>query len=425
MTRSGHPRVALANLGCRVNRVELDVIARKLELAGCEVVDERDADLVVVNTCAVTGEAEAKARKAVRHAASLPQGPLVLATGCVASLFASELEALHSRVAVEPNKGHVPKRALELLGIDASVLALPSPGASIAVPDHAVTPTGRMRPGLKIQDGCDHRCTYCIVWKARGKATSASAEEVLDGVRSLVAYGAREVVLTGIDLGRYESAGLDLAGMLGRILVETKVGRVRLSSVEPAGVTGELLELMAASEGRIAPFLHIPLQSGCDETLRRMGRPYDSASYLEVVQRAKRDVAGLAVACDLIVGFPGETDAEFAKSYETCQAAAFSKMHVFRYSRRPGTPAAEMPNQVPPEVSAERSRLMRELSSASRRTYVRSLVGTEQLVLVERGDRGVSGGLADVLVDPGERGRLVRCVPHAMTEAGALDARSI
>ena len=450
----GHaPRVAVSNLGCRVNRVELDAIAGELVAAGCELVDEESADLVVVNTCAVTGEAEAKARKAVRHAAALAQRPQVLATGCVASLFADELAALAENVEVEPEKDRVAIRALshflpddlshfaagagvgartnaaECGTVNSSAVSVnpssasaaggvvPSPfapldiGESVA-PGHAITPTGRMRPGLKVQDGCDHRCTYCIVWKARGRARSLDAADVVSQVRALVSEGAREVVLTGIDLGRYESQGLDLAGLLDRVLDETEVGRVRLSSVEPAGVTPRLLRVMAASGGRVAEFLHVPLQAGCDGTLRRMGRPYTVAEYRAIVDRARVAVPHLALACDLIVGFPGETDEDFATSLETCREIGFAKMHVFRYSKRPGTPAATMEGQAAPEAMAERSRAMREMAAASRRAYAESLVGTSQLVLVERAESGVTGGLVEAHVGPGYTGELVRMVPH-------------
>ena len=450
----GHaPRVAVSNLGCRVNRVELDAIAGELVAAGCELVDEESADLVVVNTCAVTGEAEAKARKAVRHAAGLPGHPIVVATGCAASLFADELAALAENVEVEPEKDRVAIRALSHFlpddlshfaagagvgartnagergavnqsdasgnpssasaagGVAPSPLAALDIGESVA-PGHAITPTRRMRPGLKVQDGCDHRCTYCIVWKARGRARSLDAADVVSQVRALVSEGAREVVLTGIDLGRYESQGLDLAGLLDRVLDQTEVGRVRLSSVEPAGVTDELLRVMAASDGRVAEFLHVPLQAGCDETLRRMGRPYTVAEYRAIVDRAREAVPHLALACDLIAGFPGETDEDFATSLETCREIGFAKMHVFRYSKRPGTPAADMSDQVAPEVMVERSRAMREMAAASRRAYAESLVGTSQLVLVERADSGVTGGLVEAHVGPGYTGELVRMVPH-------------
>ena len=162
----------------------------------------------------------------------------------------------------------------------------------------------------------------------------------------------------------------------------------------------------------MAEFLHVPLQAGCDGTLRRMGRPYTVAEYRAIVDRARVAVPHLALACDLIVGFPGETDEDFATSLGTCREIGFAKMHVFRYSKRPGTPAADMSDQVAPEVMVERSRAMREMAAASRRAYAESLVGTSQLVLVERADSGVTGGLVEAHVGPGYTGELVRMVPH-------------
>lgn len=393
---SGAPGVALVNLGCRVNRVELDRMASELERAGVPLVEEGEAAAVVVNTCAVTAEAEAKTRKAVRRAALLPQAPLVVATGCVASLFADELAALGPNVVVERDKSRV-------AGVVLAELGVPEGGpCELAAQALAPTPTGRTRPGIKIQDGCDNRCTYCIVWRARGRARSLAPEAVLDEVRAARARGAREVVLTGINLGSYrvEGEGLALPGLLRRILDETDVERVRLSSIEPPDVTDELCDVMAASGERIAPFLHVCLQSGCDETLRRMARVYRTDLFRRVVETARRHVPGIALGTDLIVGFPGETDEEFERSLDFCREMRFSRMHVFRYSRRPGTPAATMPGQVDPHVSAERSRRARELAAGMRLEEARRLVGSEDLVVVQYPGRGVSGGLFDVTVDP-------------------------
>lgn len=416
--------VSLHNLGCRVNRVELDAMAAELKRGGCEIVSEDQAQLIVINTCAVTGEAEAKARKSVRHAANLPQAPWVVATGCVASLFADELKELGHNVVVEPIKANVAKRALELLSSE-NCVALPCGLSTKSNSEYdSVTPTGRMRPGIKIQDGCDNRCTYCIVWKARGKATSVEPASIITGINELISDGAREVVLTGIDLGRYEAEGLNLTGLCKRILDETTIGRIRLGSIEPAGVTPEFLKLLAASEGRIAPFLHIPLQSGCDATLKRMNRPYTVAEYMQVIEAARQALPDVAIACDLIVGFPGETDEEFAESLATCKAVNYANMHVFRYSKRPGTPAATMPNQVDPATSAARSKAMRSCAQQSRRAYVQWLVGKEQLVLVEGKSLGVTGGLVECVVDPGLEGQLIRCTPHGVTREGLLDMRS-
>lgn len=401
MSETGQVGVAVLNLGCRVNRVEIDLIANRLQRAGCSIVPKEQADAVVINTCAVTGEAQTKTRKAVRNAARLPQAPVVVATGCVANLFEEELKGLAPGIVVEPDKARVPIRVLECLGRgedyldDAGVLAV-SP-----------TPTGRMRPGVKIQDGCDNRCTYCIVWKARGKGRSLESSAVVEAVRDACARKAHEVVLTGINLGSYhapkgdplgEGAGLDL--LLARVLKVTDVECIRISSIEPPDVTGELLEVMASSGGRVAPFLHVCLQSGSDKTLRRMGRVYDTALFRDVVARARKTMPKIALGTDLIVGFPGETDEEFEESLAFCREMEFARMHVFRYSKRPGTPAAIAPNQVEPSVSAQRSRRMRKLAQAMREQEMSKLVGEVEQVLVQSTGRAISAALFDVSVDP-------------------------
>ena len=447
-------KVALKNLGCRVNRAELDAIAASLEQAGCDLVGEDEASIVVVNTCAVTGEAEAKARKSLRHYASLPQVQCVVATGCMATLFADEVAALGEKMQVEVLKTQVADRVLAeaaRLGLqDAAMgesggawapqgnsevrevthtpeLAVDTSLLPVATGSQAtVTPTGRMRPGIKIQDGCDNRCTYCIVWKARGPARSLPPREAVAAVAQAVEQGAGEVVLTGIDLGRYDG-GLGLAGLLDQLLEKTQVGRIRLSSVEPVELSDDLLRLMGDSSGRVAPFLHLPLQSGCDATLARMARPYDTARYRAIVDRARELVPDLALACDLIVGFPGETQEEFDQSLEFCRSMDYANMHIFRYSKRPGTPAATAPHQVDPQVAHERSRLMRQMARQSRNAYLKSRVGQTELAFIERPGRAITGGLAEVLVDTGAGyapGSFVKVVPHHLLPTGQLDGRT-
>ena len=415
------PGVALLNLGCRVNRVELDLMAGQLEAAGVALCDQAEAAAVVVNTCAVTGEAEAKTRHVVRHAAALPQAPLVVATGCVANLFADELSALAPNVVVEKDKGRVAALVLEELGRPACDAAEAAEAASLTP-----TPTGRTRPGIKIQDGCDNRCTYCIVWKARGRARSVAPDEVEASIRAAQARGAHEVVLTGINLGSYRAADergreLALPGLLRRLLETTDVERIRLSSIEPPDVTPELCAVMAEAGERVAPFLHVCLQSGCDETLRRMARVYRTDLFARAVDTAREALPHLALGTDLIVGFPGETDEEFAASLAFCERMRFAKMHVFRYSKRPGTPAATMEGQVPPSVSAARSRQARDLAERLRREEASRLVGTDDLVVVQYPGRAVSGGLFDVQVDPTiPLDSLVRVRFSSITPAGTL-----
>lgn len=393
----GRPGVCLLNLGCRVNRVELDLMASELEAAGAVLVDEAAADAIVVNTCAVTGEAEAKTRKAVRRAAGMPKAPAVVATGCVASLFSAELSELAPNVVVEANKSLVAGRVLDLLGLAAG--SVTDEGGLVSAP----TPTGRTRPGVKIQDGCDNRCTYCIVWKARGRGRSLAPEDVLAGIRAAQARGAHEVVLTGINLGSYHwerdgAPDLRLSGLLDLIMEKTDVERVRLSSIEPPDVTPELCDAMARAGERVAPFLHVCLQSGSDRTLRRMARVYRTDLFRRAVEEARSLVPRLALGTDLIVGFPGETDEDFADSLAFCEEMRFAKMHVFRYSRRPGTPAADFPDQVDPRVMAARGARMRELAGRMRREEAAGLVGADDLVVVQYPGRGVSGGLFDVRV---------------------------
>jgi threonylcarbamoyladenosine tRNA methylthiotransferase MtaB len=418
-------KVAFVNLGCRVNRVEVDVIAAELERASCEIVAEADAEAIVINTCAVTGEAEAKTRKAVRHAASLPQRPVVVATGCVANLFEDEISSIASNVVVVRDKSAVAGTVLSELGVRGG--AATCEGSDPSAP----TPTGRTRPGIKIQDGCDNRCTYCIVWKARGPSRSMDVSEVLGAVGSAVSRGAHEVVLTGINLGRFGGRGpsgddIELPGLLDLIMRETEVERVRLSSIEPPDVTDELLESMARHGERIAPFLHVCLQSGSDRTLARMGRVYDTSLYRSVVRRAREALPNLALGTDLIVGFPGETDADFDDSLSFCREMDFAKMHVFRYSRRPGTPAATAEGQVDPRVMAERSRRMRELARGMRHAQAASLVGCDDLALVQYPGRAVTGGLFDVRLDPAipvdslVRVRLSSVMPDGTLVASAL-----
>lgn len=422
------PRVALVNLGCRVNRVELDVMAARLQEAGCVLVGQRDADAIVINTCAVTGEAEAKTRKAVRHAAHLPQRPLVIATGCVANLFAGELASLGDNIVVEPLKAQVPTRLLEVWGTSYKTQQdHREPQATVPL---RTTPTGRTRPGIKIQDGCDNRCTFCIVWKARGHSRSLGMQEVLESVRAAQERGAHEVVLTGINLGNFRATADDgttiaLPGLLDAILEQTDVERVRLSSIEPPDVTEELLGVMAAAGSRVAPFLHVCLQAGCDRTLRAMGRVYDTAAFAQMAERAYTALPDLALGTDLIVGFPGETDEDFEESFAFCKRMAFARMHVFRYSKRPGTPAAARNDQVAPDIAARRSTRMLALAASLRHEQAARRVGCDELVVVQHPGRGVSGGLFDVLVDEDiPLDALVEVRVHAVDGQGVLDART-
>ncbi len=402
---SDAPRVCVVNLGCRVNRVESDWMESAFRESGCRLVSEEEADVVAVNTCAVTGEAQAKTRKAVRHAAALPHHPLVVVTGCVANLFPSELESLGENVHVVASKEGLVPSALDLWGFDRPLGHGPLCGESRS------GVSGRLKRGVKVQDGCDNRCTYCIVWRARGVPVSMDPANIESQVRRVLDEGAREVELTGINLGRYRFAQgdgrmLGLGGLLHRLapLARDAHAIIRASSVEPPEVTPDLVEAMAEHGDVVCAHLHLPLQSGCSATLARMGRRYDAEGFARAVDLLRGSLPHASVSTDVIVGFPGETDAEFAESLAFCESMAFSKIHTFRFSARPDTPAAAMPDKVPADVVRERSERLRTLGDALRAAEATARVGTVEPVLVERVangiGRGTSASFHDVVVTP-------------------------
>lgn len=439
---------SVINLGCRVNRVESDKITAGLVSHGFELVGEDEAQLIVVNTCAVTGEAEAKTRKAVRRAAAQPLDPVVIVTGCVVNLNPEELTSISDRVIAEPEKANVVRRALDMFdyhgasygdvpacsGDLAWSMPISSGEAHVDEDPHAISDLlGRSRYGIKIQDGCNHRCTYCIVWKARGPERSVPIEDVIRDVRLAQRAGVPEVVLTGVNLGAYryetpDGAIIGISRLLQEILDQTSIPQVRLSSIEPMDVDLDLVRVMADNPDRVAPFLHLPIQSGCTQTLRRMGRPYSAESLLASILSIRSILPAVSISCDLIVGFPGETDEEFDRTIETCREIGFSRMHVFRYSKRPGTPAADAPNQVDPKIMASRSAKVRGLAAQMAAHDAASRVGTVENAVFEYEDRGTLGSFHKVVVEDapvGMRGRLASVRILGLDDDGYLHARLV
>lgn len=422
------PFVSVVNLGCRVNRVESDRMTLDFARAGFGLVDEDEADLVVINTCAVTGEAEAKTRKAVRHAVNLPRKPYVVVTGCAVNLHPDSLAELSDRVVIEPMKTDVAARAADLLGFGEA-------GACDGGLDsrELADLLGRSRLGVKIQDGCNNRCTYCIVWKARGPERSVPVDAVLEQVREACAAGIPEVVLTGVNLGAYDGMGPDddhveIDELLDAILTETDIPHVRLSSIEPMDVSERLVRRMAAEPRRVAPFLHLPVQSGCTATLQRMGRPYSAEEFERTVARIREILPAASISGDLIVGFPGETDEEFEQTRAFVERVGFSRLHVFRYSARPGTIAAEMPDQVAPEVMADRSLAIRKLVERTARADAQARIGTTERAVVEYPGRGTLGSFHRVVLDNAPDLAVKSIVDVAimyMDEEGVLHGRPV
>ena len=401
-------RAAIANLGCKVNQSEMDAVERLLRARGVELVDSREpADLVIVNTCTVTAIADRKSRQIVRRSRRASPDAQVLVTGCSVAVDPESLAAADpaARFFDNESKGRLLAELAALVvapdgrqlptlsGVEA---VQASPGGALEADEGSIeddfearTAIDRTRAFVKIQDGCSFHCTYCIIPKARGPAVSVAADSVLADVDRALAAGHREVVLTGINAGTYADGSIALPGLVRRILGETSVERIRLSSIEPQHVTDELLDVWVGSGGRCLPHFHIPLQSGDDTVLRRMGRRYDAASYAALVARVRAAMPGAAVHADVIVGFPGEDGAAWERTLDFLRGLDPAGVHVFRYSARPGTPAARMVGQVDGKTKKRRAAGALAFAAEARARFAERQIGRDVRVLFEQ---PLSGG---------------------------------
>jgi threonylcarbamoyladenosine tRNA methylthiotransferase MtaB len=371
------------NFGCRATQADGAALESMLTAKGMAATAQRAAaDVVILNTCTVTTSADDDVRQTIRRVHRENPGARILVTGCYAQRAPQELASMPG---VEWVVGNSHKTQI------ADLVTLSTPGAPyhgnihvgdiFAQHDFLSAPVedaagDRTRPNLKIQDGCDNRCSFCIIPFVRGRSRSAPADQVVDQIRGL-AGRYREIVLSGINLGRWgrePGSRMRLADLIRRLLDETAVERLRLSSVEPMDFSDDLLGLMAESP-RIARHVHAPLQSGSDRVLRRMHRKYRPRHYADRVLKARASMPDAAIGADVMVGFPGETDAEFEESRAFIESLPFTYLHVFTYSERPGTPAAEYPSSVPMPVRKERNRILRELAAAKNLAFRRRMVG--------------------------------------------------
>ncbi len=381
-------RVAFATLGCRVNQVDTGEIQGRLEALGCRTVPfESAADVVVINTCTVTSRADFSDRQLIRRARRGHPNARIVVTGCWAQ---TNPEAVAAVPGVDLVVGTADRhrigeliRSLEPAGHTRVEVADTSAGIPMAPAPPAAIP-GRSRAFVKIQDGCQHRCAFCIVPRARGASRSREPKVVVEQVLELVSAGHPEIVLTGIDMGHY---GADLVprttltALLQALAGIQGLRWLRLSSVLPAYFTPELIEAVV-SLPPIVPHLHIPLQSGSDAVLRRMRRPYNAGIYTALVEKLAEGIPDLGLGTDLIAGFPGETDEEFEGTIRLVAALPFSYLHVFAYSDRTGTEATRLGGHLPTRVVTERSRRLRALGRAKSLAFRSRLVGTAREVLV-------------------------------------------
>nr|WP_242513206.1 tRNA (N(6)-L-threonylcarbamoyladenosine(37)-C(2))-methylthiotransferase MtaB [Halochromatium salexigens] len=368
----------MSTLGCRLNEAELAGWSRAFEARGCRLSGEGEAaDLIVVNTCAVTAEAVRKSRKLLRRLQREHPRARTVVSGCAVSLEQEPFGELGVDLVV-PNqdKDHLVSIAQQALALPLMPEAATEPGAA------ALFARGRQRAFIKIQDGCRYQCSFCITTRARGAERSRPLAEVCHEIDQLVADGVQEVVLTGVHAAGYGSdCGASLSELLAAVLAETEVARVRLGSVEPWGLPEHFWALF--ENPRLMPHLHLPLQSGADSLLKRMARRCKTAEFARLVETARAAVPNLNITTDLIVGFPGESDAEWAQTLAFVEAIGFGDLHIFSYSPRPGTAAAEMPNQVASEVKRARGRELHALARRLKRAWLERQVGSVQPVLVE------------------------------------------
>ncbi len=379
-------RIALTTIGCKLNQYETDAVAASLRSRGYAIVaPDQEADIRVVNTCTVTNRADRKSRNAINRAAR--DGARVVATGCYVEHRRAEPSDSGNALCVDnAHKASIPDI------IDAYVRGeivdpddLPADVFGYSPPDR----TRHTRANVKIQDGCDAFCSFCIIPRVRGSAVSRRAAAVINEITRSVDSGAREIVLTGVNLSRYDSEGTSFIALIRMILDIPGKFRIRLSSLEPDRLNDAFVELFAHE--KMTPHLHLCLQSGSDTVLRAMNRTYDTASYSRIVERLRAVDERFNITTDMLVGFPGESEDDFARSVAFAEEVVFGHIHTFPYSVRSGTAAAHTKDHVPVAVASRRAAVVREVGARTKRAYRTNLIGTVETVLVESIERGDDG----------------------------------
>ena len=383
-------KVAFCSLGCKVNQYETNAMAQKFLEHDYEIVEfDEYADIYIVNTCTVTNVADRKSRQMLRRAKEFNPQSIVVACGCYAQVAAKELEEIPE---VDLIIGNNEKN--DIIQIVENYIA--QKGAEDLVSDvmykldyvelGTTTYTEKTRAVIKVQDGCDRFCSYCLIPYARGHIRSRKIENVIEEIKKVVEEGINEVVITGIHIASYgrdfKDKNIGLIDLLEEINKIQGLHRIRLGSIEPTIITDEFVERLSKLD-KICDHFHLSLQSGCTETLKRMNRRYTTEEFRAVTKRLRAKFPNAALTTDIIVGFPGETEEEFNTTYEFLKEIAFYKMHIFKYSPRKGTKAAVMPNQIDGKVKEERSKKLIELSNENEYNYNKKYIGKQVEVLFE------------------------------------------
>lgn len=389
-------KVAFKTLGCRLNQYETDALAAQFREQGYEVSEQEEgADVVVVNTCTVTNQSNQKSRHVISHAGKVNPKAQMVITGCMTESHADQLHQKFPGATIINNQAKS--------GIFQSVDALLKTGNPVLSNKdfdlfsyQSFTEMFHTRSLVKIQDGCDNFCTFCIIPFVRGRAVSRPANQVLQNVREVVAKGAKEIVLTGVNISRYDHEGLKFSGLLDQILNVEGDFRVRISSIEPDRFDDHFFSLVG--HPKLAPHLHLCLQSGSDRILLQMRRMYTVSGFMSIVDRVRARDPRFNFTTDVIVGFPGETEEEFEETMDVARRVGFGHMHIFKYSVRKNTRAERMPHHIPDAVKTERSQRMHALAEELKAAYRAPFDQTEQRVLVEKWADGKASGYNDYYV---------------------------
>ena len=383
-------KVAFCSLGCKVNQYETNAMAQKFIEHGYEVVEfDEYADVYIVNTCTVTNVADRKSRQMLRRAKEINKDATLVACGCYAQVAKEELKKIPEIDLIIGNnekndiiqivENHIAQKGAEDLVSDVMYkLDYVELGTT--------TYTEKTRAVIKVQDGCDRFCSYCLIPYSRGHIRSRKKENVIEKIKKVVEEGINEVVITGIHIASYgrdfKGENIGLIDLLEEINKIQGLHRIRLGSIEPTIITDEFVERLSKLD-KICDHFHLSLQSGCTETLKRMNRRYTTEEFRDVTKRLRSKFPNAALTTDIIVGFPGETDDEFNTTYEFLKEIAFYKMHIFKYSQRKGTKAAVMPNQIDGKIKEERSKKLIELSNENEYNYNKKYIGKQVEVLFE------------------------------------------
>ncbi len=402
---SAKKRIAFKTLGCRLNQYETDALVSDFDKAGYEIVDFREkADVVVVNTCTVTNQSDQKSRNIINQAARNNQGSMVVVTGCMANNYKETLEGEEKITYVVENN----RKGSILNLVDAHFggeLLHPEKLQADVFQFHTVDKSLHTRSAIKIQDGCDNFCTFCIIPTVRGRAVSRPLPQIIENVKETLANGFKELVITGVNIGRYEWEDNRFEDVLEAILNVPGDFRVRISSLEPDGFSDRFPELF--DHPKLMPHLHLCLQSGSDKTLLRMRRMYDVAQFRAIIEKIRTRYPDFNLTTDIIVGFPGETEEEFQETLEAVREFEFSHVHTFKYSVRKGTRAERMESHVPEKIKNIRSEQIRRLADQNKRHYFESLIGKTQAVLVEKATKTKASGYGDLYVPIGFAGNAI------------------